>query len=103
LYSICLAARYSEIDIKACMLCVTLSAKEHDFAVDMSRGAARGLNEESAAQKSFLVRIENADERNFRKIETFPEQIDPTRISNSAARSPRRISTRSMVSMSLWR
>src|SRR5437762_13904068 len=44
----------------------------------MSRRAARCLNEGSlAAQKSLLVRIENADERNFRKIETFTEQIDP--------------------------
>src|SRR6202030_1943907 len=29
-----------------------------------------------AAQKTFLVRIKNADERNFRKIETFSKQID---------------------------
>ena len=28
-------------------------------------------------KKSFLVRIENADERDFRKIETFAKQIDP--------------------------
>ena len=54
-----------------------LIGEENDFAIDVTRGAAGGLNERSlAAQKSFLVRIENADERNFRKIETFAEQID---------------------------
>ena len=43
----------------------------------MPRRAARRLDERSlAAQESFLVRIENADERNLRKIETFAEQID---------------------------
>ena len=51
--------------------------KKNHFAIDMPRGAAGRLDERSlAAQKSFLVRIENADERNFRKIETFPQQID---------------------------
>src|SRR4029077_10734413 len=52
--------------------------EEHHLAVYMSRRAARRLDQGSlTAQKSLLVRIENADERNFRKIETFTEQIDP--------------------------
>src|SRR5207248_10462817 len=51
--------------------------EEHHLAVHMSRCAARGLNKRRlAAQKSFLIRVENADERNFREIETFTEQID---------------------------
>ena len=50
----------------------------HDLAVHMSRCTAGRLDERRlAAQKSFLVGVENADERNFRKIETFAEQIDP--------------------------
>src|SRR6266542_899964 len=44
----------------------------------MSRRTTGRLDERRlAAQKSFLVRVENADERNLRKIETFAEQIDP--------------------------
>src|SRR5439155_1187712 len=44
----------------------------------MSRCATCGLNKRSlAAQKSLLVRVQNADERNFGKIEAFPQQVDP--------------------------
>jgi len=54
-----------------------LVCKEHDFAIDMARGAAGSLDQRSlAAQKAFLVGVENADERNFGKIESFSEQID---------------------------
>src|SRR6266699_769488 len=43
----------------------------------MARRTTGSLDERSlAAQKSFLVGIENADERNFGKIETLAEQID---------------------------
>ena len=52
--------------------------EEHHFAIHMSRRTACGLDKGSLApQKSFLVRVENADERNFGKIEAFPQQIDP--------------------------
>src|SRR5689334_12684467 len=55
-----------------------LIGEKHDFAIHMSRGASRRLDQRSlAAQKTFLVGIENADEGNFRKIETLAEQIDP--------------------------
>ena len=51
--------------------------EKNDFAVDVARGATGGLDKRSlAAQKSFLVRIENANQRDFGKIETFAEQID---------------------------
>src|SRR5881396_208416 len=44
----------------------------------MSRCATCGLNKRSlAAQKSLLVRVYDADERNFGKIEAFPQQVDP--------------------------
>src|SRR4029077_5872453 len=45
--------------------------------VHVARRAARRLDEWSlAAQKSFLVGIQYADERNFGKIKAFAEQID---------------------------
>ncbi len=51
--------------------------EENDLAVDVPRGAAGGLDQRSlAAQEAFLVGIENADERDFRKIESFAEKID---------------------------
>ena len=43
----------------------------------MARGAAGGLDQTGfAAQKTFLVRVENRHERNFRQIQTFAQQID---------------------------
>ena len=43
----------------------------------MTRRPAGSLNQRRlAAQKSLLVRVQNADKRHFRKIETFTEQID---------------------------
>ena len=51
--------------------------EEDDFAVDVPRGAAGGLDERGLrAQVAFLVGIENADERDFRQIEAFAQQID---------------------------
>src|SRR5206468_7744941 len=55
-----------------------LIGKEHYFAIHMSRGTTRSLNKRSLApQKSFLVRIQNADQRNFRKIKAFAKQVNP--------------------------
>ena len=52
--------------------------EEHYFSVHMTRRAPRGLNKGSlAAQKSLLVCVQNADERNLGKIEAFTEQINP--------------------------
>src|SRR5437762_4999628 len=43
----------------------------------MSRSATRGLDERGLApQESFLVCVQNANERNLGKIETFTKQID---------------------------
>src|SRR6266496_3947851 len=54
-----------------------LIGEQHYFTVHMTRGATCGLNEGSlAAQKTFLVRVQNAHQRNFGKIEAFPEQVD---------------------------
>ncbi len=50
---------------------------EDGAAFEMARGAAHGLDERAGrAQKAFLVGIENGDERNFRQVEAFAQQID---------------------------
>ena len=55
-----------------------LIGEQNNFAIDVTRSAAGGLDERRlAAQKAFLVGIENADERDLGKIETFAEQINP--------------------------
>ena len=78
--------------------------KENDFAVDVTRGASGGLDERRlAAKEAFLVGIEDADQRDFGRSRPSRRRLIPTRMSNSAARNPRRISTRSIVSMSLCR
>ena len=47
------------------------------LAVHMPRRAARGLDQRSLrAQVAFLVRIEDADQRDLRQIEPFAQQID---------------------------
>src|SRR5262249_51194556 len=51
--------------------------KENNFTVDVARRATCGLDERGlTSQKSFLVRIQNADKRNLGKIEPFAKQID---------------------------
>ena len=43
----------------------------------MAGGAACGLDERGfVAQESLLVRIEDANQRNFRQVEPFPQQVD---------------------------
>ena len=43
----------------------------------MPRGAAGGLDQARfAAQKTFLVRVQNRHERNFRQIQAFAQQVD---------------------------
>ena len=50
---------------------------EDDAAVDVARGAADGLHQAGlAAQKSFLVGVEDGDQRAFRNIEALAQQID---------------------------
>ena len=50
---------------------------EDRAAVDVSRRAADGLNQRAiAAQESFLIRVENRDERHLGQVETFAQQVD---------------------------
>ena len=51
--------------------------KEVDLAVDVARRAARRLDERGlAAQVAFFVGVEDADERDFRQVEPFAQQVD---------------------------
>ena len=44
----------------------------------MTRRPTHGLNEGFfSAQETFLVRIENRDQRHLRHIQTFPQQVNP--------------------------
>src|SRR5689334_10492383 len=50
---------------------------EYRASVQISRRSTNGLDQGSvAAQKSFLIRIEDRHQRNFRKVETFAQQVD---------------------------
>ena len=50
---------------------------ENGAAFDVARAAADGLNQRSgAAEIAFLVGVENCDQRNFRKVQAFAQQID---------------------------
>ncbi len=52
-------------------------AEEHALAVHVPRGAARRLDEARfVAQEAFLVGVQDADERDFRQVETFAQQVD---------------------------
>src|SRR5271163_4222290 len=50
----------------------------HDYAaVDMARGAARGLNQRAGrTQVAFFIGVQNRDQRHLRQIEAFAQQVD---------------------------
>ena len=51
---------------------------QNDCPLHIPGGAADCLNQGSlAAQESFLIRIQNRNQGNFRQIKPFPQQIDP--------------------------
>src|SRR3546814_19760535 len=57
---------------------VCSSDLEDDAAVDVAGGAADRLHEAGfAAQKAFLVGIEDRNEPAFGNVEPFAEQVDP--------------------------
>jgi hypothetical protein len=50
---------------------------KNNFAVDVARGAARGLNEAGrAAQIAFLVRVQDRHQRHLRQVQPFAQQVD---------------------------
>ena len=50
---------------------------EDHLAVDVARGAADGLDQRGlAAQKAFLVGVEDRDQRAFGNVEAFAQQVD---------------------------
>ena len=56
---------------------VTAVGVKNGAALDVARAAADGLDERGgAAQEAFLIRIENGDQRNFRQVEAFAQEVD---------------------------
>ena len=52
-------------------------AEEDAFAVDVAGGAAGGLDEAGfVAQEAFFIRIQDADEGDFRQVEAFAQEVD---------------------------
>ena len=51
---------------------------EDRAAVQIARGAADRLNERAVtSQKTLLVRVQNRNERDFRNVEAFAQEVDP--------------------------
>ena len=74
---------------------------EHHLAVDIARRAADGLHQRSfAAQKAFLVGVEDRDQRAFGNVRPSRNRLMPTSTSKAPRRRSRMISMRSIVSMS---
>jgi len=70
-------------------------------AVLVARGAAGGLDERGLrAQKALLVASSTATQRDFGQVEASRSRLMPTSTSTSPVRRLRKISTRSIVSIS---
>src|SRR5882672_2476605 len=58
--------------------CGHLVGVEDHLAVDVARGPPGGLDERGLrAEEPFLVRVQDRDQRDFREIQPFAEQVDP--------------------------
>ena len=74
---------------------------EYCRTVQVARRASDGLYQRALrTQEALLVGIENRDQRNFRHIEAFAQQVDSDQHIELARRKSRMISTRSTVSIS---
>jgi predicted nucleotidyltransferase len=64
---------------------------EDHLAVDVAGGAADGLDQRGlAAQETFLIGVEDRDQRTFRNVEPFAQQIDPDQgVEGAAPLAPR--------------
>ena len=48
-----------------------------DLTVGITGSPPNGLNQGAfITQEAFLIRIQNCDQRNFRNVQTFPQQVD---------------------------
>ena len=60
-------------------------AVKNDFRIDVAGRAANGLNQRGfAAQKPRFVGVEDRDQRDFREIQAFTQQVDADERLNSA-------------------
>ncbi len=51
---------------------------QNRFTVDVTRGAADGLNQRTlGTQEALFIRVQNRHQRNLRHIQTFPQQVNP--------------------------
>src|SRR5262249_10017095 len=58
---------------------------EHNLAVDVTRGATDRLDQTGlAAEESLFIRIKNGNQRAFRNIEAFAQQVDANKSIKSA-------------------
>jgi hypothetical protein len=102
LYSTCFSRRRSVSAIAPLHRAGHLVGVEDHLAVDVARGAADGLDQRGlAAQKAFLVGVEDRDQRAFGNVEALAQQVDADQRVERAERRSRMISMRSMVSISL--
>ena len=77
LYSVCFSRRRLVSAIARSIEPVIVVGIEDHPAVDVARGAADGLDQRGfAAQETFLVGIEDGDQRAFGNIEAFAQQVD---------------------------
>jgi len=85
------------------MLCVITRRKNHLARLVGRRGASGGRDQTRfAAQKTFLVRVQNRHKQNFRQIQPSPQQIDSDQhVQFAFAVSARENSTRQSPSISL--
>ncbi len=76
----------------------------HDLATGIARRATDGLNQRArAAQKALFVGVQDGDQLTSGRSKPSRSRLMPTNTSNSPARKSRRISMRSIVSMSVCR
>ena len=77
LYSTCFLAAAVGFGDSALHRAGDLVGIEDHLAVDIARGAADGLDQRGfAAQKSFLVGIEDRDQRAFGNVEAFAQEVN---------------------------
>src|ERR1041384_3546424 len=77
LYSTCFSAARCGLGDRALHRAGDAVGIEHHLAVDIARGAADGLDQRGlAAQKTFLVGIEDRHQRAFGNVEALAQQVD---------------------------
>ena len=77
LYAVCFSRRRDGLVHGALHRAGDVVGVEDHLAVDVARGAADGLDQRGlAAQEALLVGVEDRDQRAFRDVEAFAQQVD---------------------------